>query len=65
MPAAQAGLTADDVIVSVAGHAASSPAEILALLEAHHPGDKISISWQDLASQTHTAAVALATGPAG
>jgi len=65
LPAANAGLAAGDVIVSINGHAVTSPSGIQALLEPYHPGDQISITWQDLSGQTHTATVALATGPAG
>jgi hypothetical protein len=32
---------------------------------AYHPGDKISVSWDDPAGHAHTAALMLATGPAG
>ncbi len=65
MPAAGAGLTAGDVIVSVDGHPVSSPSDIQARLETRHPGDKISISWDDPSGQTHAATVILATGPVG
>ena len=64
LPAARAGLVAGDVIVSINGHAVTSPTGIQALLEPYHPGDRVSIGWQDLSGQTHTATVVLATGPA-
>ena len=65
LPAASAGLAPGDVIVSITGHAVTSPSGIQALLEPYHPGDQVSISWQDPSGQTHTATVDLATGPAG
>ena len=65
LPAASAGLAPGDVIVSIAGHAVTSPSGIQALLEPCHPGDRVSISWQDPSGQAHTATVVLAAGPAG
>jgi len=65
LPAASAGLAPGDVIVSITGHAVTSPSGIQALLEPYHPGDPVSVAWQDLSGQTHTATVDLATGPAG
>ncbi len=64
LPADRAGLTAGDVIVSINGNAVTSPSGIQALLEPYHPGDRISIGWQDPSGQAQTATVVLATGPA-
>ncbi len=64
LPAAQAGLTAGDVIVSINGQSVTSPSGIQAVLEPYHPGDKVSIAWLDPSGLTHTATVDLATGPA-
>jgi S1-C subfamily serine protease len=50
--------------VSINGHAVTSPSGIQALLEPGHPGDRVSISWQNPSDQAHTATVDLATGPA-
>jgi S1-C subfamily serine protease len=63
-PAAAAGLTAGDVIVSVDGQSVSSPAGLQTVLEQHHPGDQVSISWTSQAGQAHSATVALTAGPA-
>jgi S1-C subfamily serine protease len=63
-PAAKAGLGAGDVITSVAGQPVNSSASIQQVLEKYHPGDKISITWTDGFSQSHTSTVALASGPA-
>jgi S1-C subfamily serine protease len=65
LPAAKAGLVPGDVIVSINGQAVTSPSGIPALLEPHHPGDPVSVGWQDLSGHAHTATVVLATGPAG
>jgi len=64
LPAASAGMAAGDVIVSINGHAVTSPSGIQALLEPYHPGDRVSISWQDPSGQAHSATLVLATGPA-
>jgi S1-C subfamily serine protease len=64
LPAAKAGLTPGDMIVSVTGDAVTSPSGIQDLLEPYHPGNRVSIGWQDLSGQAHTATVVLATGPA-
>ncbi len=60
----QAGLTAGDVITSVAGHTVSSPSGISSVLQQYHPGQKITIGWTDQSGQSHTATVTLTTGPA-
>ena len=63
-PAESIGLTQGDVITAVAGTAVGSGTSIEQVLEGHHPGDKVSISWTDTSGQSHTATVTLATGPA-
>jgi S1-C subfamily serine protease len=52
------------VIVSVDGHAVSSPSALQSALELHHPGDSVSIGWTDQAGQPHSATIVLANGPA-
>ena len=63
-PAAGAGLTQGDVIVSVDGQGISSPKALQSALGQHHPGDSVTIGWQDTTGQTQTATVTLANGPA-
>jgi len=63
-PAAGAGLTQGDVIVSVNGQGISSPEALQSALGHHHPGDNVTIGWQDTTGQTQTATVTLANGPA-
>jgi len=62
--AAKAGLTAGDEITSLGGQAATSPSQIRSVLTAHHPGDKIGITWTDQSAGQHSATVVLAAGPA-
>jgi S1-C subfamily serine protease len=64
LPAAKAGIVPGDVIISIDGHAVTSPSGIQALLEPCYPGDRVSISWQEPSGQTHAATVVLAAGPA-
>jgi S1-C subfamily serine protease len=63
-PAAGAGLTQGDVIVSVNGQRISSPEALQSALGRHHPGDSVTISWQDTDGQAQSATVTLANGPA-
>ena len=63
-PAAGAGLTQGDVIVSVNGQRVSSPEALQSALGQHHPGDSVTIGWQDTAGQAQSATVTLANGPA-
>lgn len=62
-PAAHAGVKADDVIVSADSHKLSDPSELYRVLQAHKPGDKISISVAR-GSQSQTMSVTLGTAPA-
>jgi S1-C subfamily serine protease len=64
-PAEQAGLAAGDVITSVDGQAVSSATALTGLMDQHHPGDTVSVTWLDQAGQQHTANAKLATGPVG
>ena len=63
-PAAQAGLSAGDVIDSLNGQAVSSQSGLQSALQQHQPGDKVTIGWTDTSGQTHTSTVTLANGPA-
>ncbi len=62
-PAEQSGLSAGDVIVSVNAAPVDSPAALTTLLAGHHPGDMMRLAWLDASGQSHTATLALATGP--
>jgi S1-C subfamily serine protease len=63
-PAAGAGITAGDTIVSIGGESVTSPTSLRDHLVAHHPGDRVSVTWHDQSGQTHSATVQLGTGPA-
>jgi S1-C subfamily serine protease len=62
-PAAQSGLSAGDVIVSVDAAPVDSNATLTTLLAGHHPGDTMRLAWVDVSGQQHTATLRLATGP--
>ena len=62
-PAQEAGLAQGDIITSVNGKSVNAPTDITNALEPLHPGDKITLGWTDTAGQTHTATVALTSGP--
>ncbi len=62
--AADAGLTAGDVITAVGGHSVTSSSDVRSALSAYHPGNRISLTWTDQAGQSHSATVVLSSGPA-
>jgi S1-C subfamily serine protease len=62
-PAAGAGLTAGDTIVSLDATAVDSPATLTAVLTGHHPGDRMQVIWVDVSGQQHSASLRLAAGP--
>jgi S1-C subfamily serine protease len=63
--AATAGLGGGDTILSVGGQQVASSSALQTMMESHHPGDKVSITWSDAFGQTHTATVTLTAGPTG
>jgi S1-C subfamily serine protease len=63
-PAANAGLSAGDVITSVDGRSVSSPSALQAAMERHHPGDRVRIGYTDQYNQNQSASLTLANGPA-
>jgi S1-C subfamily serine protease len=64
-PAAQAGLAAGDVILSVDGQAVGSATALTGLMDQHHPGDTVKLTWLDQNQQQHTGTAKLVTGPVG
>lgn len=64
-PAAEAGIANEDVITAVDGNPVDSPTALTNLLDQHHPGDTIEVTWHGLMSGDHTAKVALGSGPVG
>jgi S1-C subfamily serine protease len=63
--AANAGLGAGDVILSVAGHSITSGSDLQSVIAGYHPGDKVTVVWQDHFGQTHSSQVTLSQGPTG
>ncbi len=63
--AANAGLTTGDTILSVGGHTVSSGSDLQSIIEGYHPGDKVTVVWQDEFGQTQSTSVALTQGPTG
>ena len=61
-PAAGAGLKAGDVVVEVDGKAISSGDDLTRVIDAHKPGDKISVTYKRSGSE-HTVSLTLATRP--
>ncbi|MGH3560742.1 MAG: S1C family serine protease [Mycobacterium sp.] len=64
-PAAQAGIANEDVITAVNGSPVNSATTLTNLLDQHHPGDTITLSWYGPSTGDRTANVTLASGPAG
>jgi S1-C subfamily serine protease len=64
-PAAQAGLTPGDVITALDGQTVDSATTLTNLMDTHHPGDTLSITWVDTTGQQHTATVIPTRGPIG
>jgi S1-C subfamily serine protease len=62
-PAAAAALTAGDVIVSLNGKSVASPSALSRLMERHHPGDRVTIGYDDSSSRLHSVSLTLAAGP--
>jgi putative serine protease PepD len=62
-PAAQANLRAGDVVTGAAGKPIASASELRAVINAHRPGDAISITYKR-GGQSHTVTVKLAARPA-
>jgi S1-C subfamily serine protease len=61
--AAKAGLAAGDLITAVDGRPITSPDALSTVLDQHHPGDKVIVTWVDQAGQQHKATIELVTGP--
>ena len=61
-PAANAGLTEDDTIISVGGQSVTSSSSLVAVKDRYHPGDKVQVVWLDPSNVRHSATITLATG---
>jgi S1-C subfamily serine protease len=63
-PAANAGISAGDVITSVGAHNVDSASSLTTAISQHHPADKVTVTWTAPDGQAHTATIELTTGPA-
>jgi S1-C subfamily serine protease len=59
----QAGLVPGDVITSVDGHAVTTPDALQTLTGSYHPGDAITLGWEDASGGRHTNEITLGAGP--
>jgi S1-C subfamily serine protease len=62
-PAASAGLAAGDVITSLGGKTVDSAPALTALMQSHHPGERVHVSWSDSTGRRHGTTLQLANGP--
>ncbi len=60
MPAEQAGIQAGDTITAINGTATTTNNSLLAAIDAHKPGDSITVTFVDTSGTSHTASVVLA-----
>jgi S1-C subfamily serine protease len=63
--AAQAGITAGDVITGIGGATVTGNTSLRDLIAPHHPGDSVSITWTDVRGSQHTHDVTFGSGPVG
>jgi putative serine protease PepD len=61
-PAAKAGLKAGDVVTSLGGTQISSPEELASVINAHKPGDRVTITYKR-GGDSHSVQLTLATRP--
>lgn len=64
-PARRAGLVSGDVITAVDGVPINSASNLSDIMDQHHPGDTITLSWIDRGGVPRSAPVVLAAGPIG
>ena len=62
-PANTANLVSGDVITAVNGSAVSSPDSLTNILANYHPGNSVSVTWEDTSGGQHTASIDLITAP--
>ncbi|GAY16931.1 S1C family serine protease [Mycobacterium sp. shizuoka-1] len=64
-PAQGIGIMSGDVIVAVDGVPINTASDLSNVMDAHHPGDTIVLSWLDRAGNPQSAGVVLGAGPVG
>ncbi len=62
-PADQAGITPGDVITAVDGSPATDGTALTDILDGHHPGDVVTLSFLDRQGNTQSAPVTVSAGP--
>lgn len=60
-----AGLAPGDVITSVDGVAINTATDLSNFMDAHHPGDTITLNWVDREGNPRSAPIVLGSGPVG
>jgi S1-C subfamily serine protease len=63
-PAAEAGLSAGDVVTAINGKSVASYSDVSGDLVSEHPGDTITVTYTSADGQSQTTHVTLASGPA-
>ena len=63
-PAAQAGLGQGDTITAVNGTTITTPEQLTTIINRFHPGNQVTLTWQDSSGATHNSTLRLAPGPA-
>jgi S1-C subfamily serine protease len=61
--AESAGLAAGDTVTSVDGVRVGTATALKKAVSAHHPGDRVTVSWTDVSGASHTATVTLGRAP--
>ncbi|HEY5389818.1 MAG TPA: trypsin-like peptidase domain-containing protein [Solirubrobacteraceae bacterium] len=61
-PASSAGIATCDIITGLDGATITSQADLLKVMETHHPGDQVSLTWADESNKSHSATITLGTG---
>ena len=64
-PARKSGLMSGDIITAVDGVPINSASNLSDAIDAHHPGDTITLSWLDRAGNPRSAPIPLDRGPVG
>ncbi|HEX4701749.1 MAG TPA: trypsin-like peptidase domain-containing protein [Pseudonocardiaceae bacterium] len=64
-PAESAGLQQGDVVTALNGQTVDSATALTNLMDTHHPGDHLTVTYTDTSGQSHTATVTPAEGPVG
>ena len=62
-PADMAGVTSGSTLTSIDGESLTSQAGLSAILASHQAGDRVSLTWTDIAGASHTAVLTLTDAP--